>query len=85
MNLVLVHVFPPSIVLKRPRSLFGPNRWPTAATYTMFGFVGCTTTRAIDWVSFRPMLTNVLPASVDLYIPSPNDELCLLFGSPVPT
>src|SRR6266542_4930827 len=31
-NFVFVHVFPPSVVLKTPRSWFGPNRWPTAAT-----------------------------------------------------
>src|SRR5215470_10574483 len=30
-NLVLVQVLPPSVVLKRPRSLLGPHRWPSAA------------------------------------------------------
>jgi hypothetical protein len=32
MNLVLAHVLPPSTDLKIPRSLFGPHRWPRAAT-----------------------------------------------------
>src|ERR1700726_2953450 len=31
------------------------------------------------------MLCHVLPPSSDLYAPSPHDELCRLFGSPVPT
>src|SRR2546427_13148904 len=36
-------------------------------------------------VSAMPMFFQVLPPSVDLYIPSPHDELWRLFGSPVPT
>ena len=28
MNLTLFQVLPPSVVLKTPRSGFGPNRWP---------------------------------------------------------
>ena len=39
----------------------------------------------MGWVSRRPMWVKVFPPSVVLYMPSPNDELCLLFGSPVPT
>src|ERR1700730_5432097 len=31
------------------------------------------------------MRCQVLPPSTDLYAPSPHDELCRLFGSPVPT
>src|ERR1700719_5017573 len=31
------------------------------------------------------MLCHVFPPSSDLYAPSPHDELCRLFGSPVPT
>src|ERR1700724_4327249 len=31
------------------------------------------------------MWCQVLPPSSDLYAPSPHDELCRLFGSPVPT
>src|SRR6266852_3680601 len=37
------------------------------------------------WVASRPILFQVFPPSSDLYTPSPHDELCLLFGSPVPT
>ena len=35
-------------------------------------------------VSRSPMWVNVLPASVVLYMPSPNDEVWRLLGSPVP-
>src|SRR5258708_3279139 len=31
------------------------------------------------------MFCQVFPPSTDLYAPSPHDELCRLFGSPVPT
>ena len=51
MNFDAVHVFPPSMVLNTPRSLFGPNRCPTAATYATFGSFGCTTMRAMLWAS----------------------------------
>src|SRR5713226_6328058 len=37
------------------------------------------------WDASRPILFQVFPPSSDLYTPSPHDELCLLFGSPVPT
>ena len=66
MNLILFHVLPPSVVLKMPRSGFGPNRWPGDATYTVSGFFGSITMRAIVCVSFRPMFVNVLPPSVVL-------------------
>src|SRR5260370_32849254 len=85
MNLTLAQVFPPSVVLKMPRSRFGPNRWPSAATYTVLGLRGSITMRAIVWVSRRPILVKVLPASVDRYMPSPAVALCRLLGSPVPT
>src|SRR5260370_14688866 len=32
-----------------------------------------------------PILFQVFPPSSDLYAPSPQEELCRLFGSPVPT
>ena len=82
---VRLQVRPPSVVMYTPRSGLAPKRWPTAATHTTSGFVGCTITRAMDCVSRRPLCVNVLPPSVDLYIPSPNEELWRLFGSPVPT
>ena len=85
MKFVFVQVFPPSIVLNRPRSGFGPNRWPRAATYAMFGSFGWTTMRPMLWVSFSPTYSNVLPALIDLKTPAPNEELWRLFASPVPT
>src|SRR5258708_10366371 len=36
-------------------------------------------------VAPSPIFCRVFPASSDLYAPSPHDELCRLFGSPVPT
>src|SRR5229473_3984493 len=33
----------------------------------------------------RPIFFQVFPPSSDLYAPSPHEELCRLFGSPVPT
>src|SRR5688572_12327097 len=81
----LFQLWPPFVLLKTPRSAFGPNRFPTAATHTMSGFVGCTMMRAIDCVSRSPTCVNVRPPSVERYMPSPNDELCRLFASPVPT
>src|SRR5216684_4277526 len=36
-------------------------------------------------VASSPIFFHVFPASSDLYAPSPHDELCRLFGSPVPT
>src|ERR1700676_607719 len=36
-------------------------------------------------VASSPIFFQVFPPSSDLYAPSPHEELCLLFGSPVPT
>src|SRR6266513_3671728 len=36
-------------------------------------------------VASSPIFFQVFPLSSDLYAPSPQEELCLLFGSPVPT
>src|SRR6266404_106559 len=36
-------------------------------------------------VASSPIFFHVFPASSDLYVPSPHDELCRLLGSPVPT
>src|SRR5690348_13986610 len=36
-------------------------------------------------VAASPILCHVFPPSSDLYTPSPHDELCRLFGSPLPT
>jgi hypothetical protein len=66
MNFTLFQVFPPSVVLNTPRSGFGPNKCPGDATYTVSGFFGSMTMRAIVCVSLRPMFVNVLPPSVVL-------------------
>src|SRR5713226_1084957 len=47
--------------------------------------MGWITIRPMCCESCRPMFVQVLPASEDLYTPLPHDELCRLFGSPVPT
>ena len=62
----LFHVLPPSVVLNRPRSSFGPYSRPSAPTYTMSGFFGWTTILPIWNDFFRPMFFQVLPPSVDL-------------------
>src|SRR5262249_10896192 len=67
------------------RSLFGPQRWPVAATYTTSGFRGSMTIRAMWCVSSNPIRVQDFPASVDLYTPLPQDDDCRLFDSPVPT
>src|SRR5260370_22679103 len=36
-------------------------------------------------VASSPIFFQVFPPSSDLYAPSPQEELCRLFGSPVPT
>ena len=62
-----------------------------AATQTMLGSFGCTMMRAIDCVSFRPRLTNVMSSAfavaalVLFQMPLPHEEVCRLFASPVPT
>src|SRR6476660_2213348 len=66
MNFESSHVFPPSVVLYKPRSAFGPHVAPTAATYTMFGFVGWTTIRPTCCVFSSPTDCQVRPPSADL-------------------
>ncbi len=68
-----------------PRSAFGPQTCPCAATYTMSGFSGWMRTRAIWRVSRRPTFFQVRPPSVDLYTPSPCETLPRIGASPVPT
>src|SRR5205823_9781848 len=54
---------------------------PCVEATTIFGSLGSTTVLLILVVSSRPMCIHVLPASIDLYMPSP-DEPCT--ESPVP-
>src|SRR5918912_1381909 len=85
MNRTRSHDFPPSLVLYRPRSSFGPHRWPSAATYTMFGLRGSISISPMWWVSAKPMDVHESPPSVDLNTPAPHEEVFRLFASPVPT
>src|SRR5438093_1883896 len=57
---------------------------PNAATYTVFGSVGCTTMRPIAWVFSRPIGFQVRPPSVLLKIPLPGESELRELGSPVP-
>src|SRR5688572_10111108 len=67
-----------------PRSGCGPYACPSAATYTISGFVGWMTMREMRPVLSRPARVHVLPASVDLNIPHPTEMLLRMNGSPVP-
>ena len=83
-NRTLRHVAPPSVLLKMPRSSFGTPCWPNAATYTMSAFVGWTRIFEMFCASLKPMCFHDLPASVDLYMPSPGMMLPRMHDSPVP-
>src|SRR5262249_38486192 len=78
-------VRPPSVVLYRPRSGFGPHSRPRAATYTISGLVGWMTIRPMCAVSASPLWSQVLAPSGDLYRPLPQDTLLRGLASPVPT
>ena len=78
------HVFPPSVVLYNPRSPPGENSGPCAATYTTFELRGSITILPICSEVSSPTRFQVLPASVDLYTPSPKCALRWLWFSPVP-
>ena len=62
-----------------------------AATQTVFGSLGCTSMRAIDCVSRRPMYSNFTSAALGAiafelrHTPLPKLDDCRLFASPVPT
>ena len=79
------HVFPPSFVRKTPRSLFGPKMLPTTATNAMSGFCGWILMRPMRPAFSMPTCVHVLPASDDLYTPSPLETLPRGSAEPVPT
>src|SRR3954471_23375901 len=82
---ILLHVFPPSVVLYTPRSPPFRQSGPCAATYTTSELRGSITMRAMCSDSLRPVFVQLLPPSIDLYTPSPYATTrCALF-SPVPT
>src|SRR6185437_15088369 len=76
---------PPSAERYTPRSVFGPYGWPSTATNNLFSSCGSTTIEAICWPSRKPRCCQVLPASVDLYMPSPVDRSGRIRPSPEPT
>ena len=80
-----VQFFPPSLVRNTPRSAFGPQACPCADTYATSGLVGCTNTREICRVSFKPMFVQLRPPSVVFHTPSPCDTLPRIVNSPPPT
>lgn len=79
------HVAPPSAVLNSPRSPPAENSGPCAATYTTSELRGSITMRPICSELASPMRLHVLPASADLYNPSPKCALRWLLFSPVPS
>ena len=81
----LRQIVPPSVVLKMPRSWFGPNGDPRAASHATSGFAGCTFTAPICPESFSPANLHVRPASMDLYTPRPMITLLRIAALPVPT
>src|SRR5258708_22866763 len=52
---------------------------------TQSGCFGAMTFLPMCRVPSSPILFQVFPPSSDLYAPSPQEELCRLLGSPVPT
>src|SRR5690242_917235 len=84
MNFASCQVVPPSVVLYRPRSGFGPQAQPSAATYTMLGSFGFTTIRPIAPDFSRPIAFHVRPPSVDLKMPQPGEMVLRESSSPVP-
>src|SRR3990172_454086 len=80
----LRQVRPPSVERKTPRSTLGANGFPSAATKTRFGLVGCTRIVAICPTSRSPMKAQVRPASVDLNTPRPIETLLRILDEPVP-
>src|SRR3981081_2755616 len=59
------HVFPPSSVLKRPRSAEALHSFPGTQAYPTLPFLGCTTMRATRSDSRNPTLVQVSPPSVE--------------------
>src|SRR5439155_7498076 len=74
-----VHVLPPSVLRYTPWPLCRAS--PCVDASTRFGSFGSTTILCILTVSSRPICVHVLPASIDLYMPSPDEPPT---ESPVP-
>src|SRR5437870_5055265 len=84
MKRMFVQVFPPSVVLYKPRFLLSLQRGPGTATYTSLLFLGLMAMRLMCSEESKPTFTQFSPASVDLYKPVPMPTLFLIFDSPVP-
>src|SRR5207247_5583238 len=84
-NSTFCQVLPPSAVRNTPRSGFGPQTWPRAATNTTSGFAGSTTMRDIFPTSPSPANLQVLPASGEKNTPRPSTTSLRGLPSPVPT
>src|SRR6266705_4163720 len=83
LNSTFFHVVPPSELLNTPRSSLGTLYLPKSATNTMSGLVGWIRIFAIASESEKPTWVQVLPASVDLYTPSPGMMLPRMHDSPM--
>src|ERR1700686_623881 len=78
-------VLPPSDVLKTPRSSLSFQTWPVAQARMLLLSWGSMRILAMCSESFKPMLVQFSPPSVDLYMPSPIETLFLVHASPEPT
>src|SRR6185312_683977 len=83
-NSTFSQCLPPSVVLYTPRSGLGAHTWPSAAAYTTSGLRGSIAIQLMTCVCSRPTWLQVLPPSLDLYIPSPVRKVLRIAGSPVP-
>src|SRR5574340_169904 len=81
---IFFQLLPPSLLLYTPPSGLGPNKCPSAATYTTSGLSGATMIQVMMRVSFKPMLVQVLPPSLLLYIPAPVITVLRGAESPLP-
>src|SRR5690606_24837106 len=79
---VLLHVLPPSVVLKTPLSSLLEYKCPTAPTITSFGFAGFIKILLMWWLSVSPMFCQVLPLSSLFSKPIPAYEEREAFTSP---
>ena len=70
-NNTFFHVFPPSEVLKIPRSLFGVYKWPITPTTISSGLFLLIIILPIWCESVKPAFTQVMPLSVLFKIPIP--------------
>ena len=86
MNLTLAQLLPPSVVLKMPRSVFGPNRWPSSGDVHDVVVLRVDDDARDGLGLFQPDVREGL-AAVGRFVDAVAEglELCRLFGSPVPT